>query len=147
MDTIRQSEFRFSDPLLMEMSFSVNKEYPMHQEDSRLNIPIEMNVSRPAAEDCADDTAFVLLSVDIGSDGPDFPCHLSMTMGANFSWPSSLPKEVVDSLLSRNAPVLLLGYIRPYIAQITEASPVGALHLPFMNFIPHSQTTETQNES
>lgn len=134
MGNITQSEFQFTNPLLTEMMFSVNKEYQDQQDDDSLDTLIEMNVSRPNVEDCEDNTAFVFLSVSIGEDSPNFPYHMSVTMGANFRWSPSLSKEMVETLLSRNAPALLLGYIRPYVAQITEASPVGAVHLPFMNF-------------
>ncbi len=134
MKAIEQSEFQFTNPLLMEMHFSINTEYLAKLDDDTLNTPLKMNVNRKNAEEPDDNTAFVLLSVDLGEDGADFPYHIAVTMGANFRWAPSLPRDMVESLLSRNAPALLLGYIRPYIAQITEASPVGAVHIPYMNF-------------
>lgn len=136
MEAIKQSEFQFTNPLLMEMHFSINKEYLAQLDDDALSTPLKMNVTRKDTEESDANTAFVLLSVDVGKDGADFPYHIAVTMGANFRWTPSLPKDMVEPLLSRNAPALLLGYIRPYIAQITEASPVGAVHIPYMNFAP-----------
>lgn len=62
-----------------------------------------------------------------------------MAISADFTWSKELPLDTVNELLSRNAPALLLGYVRPYVAQITEASPVGAVHIPFMNFAPQEK--------
>ena len=55
-------------------------------------------------------------------------------MQASFRWDEKTTRDMADKLLKSNAPALLLGYIRPHIAQITEASPINTVHIPFMNF-------------
>lgn len=44
---------------------------------------------------------------------------------------SAYPKEGARLRLS---PDRTAGYLRPYVAQITQACPYEALHIPFMNF-------------
>lgn len=136
MSIARQSEFQFTNPLLTKLHFSINREYRNSPDEEEIEIPVEVKVLKPDAVDCKGRTAFVLLAVSVG--GPDFPYHVFVEMGANFRWDESVDTEMAEALLSRNAPALLLGYIRPYIAQITEASPIGAIHIPFMNFNPPS---------
>lgn len=138
MSSEKLSAFQFTNPLLMNMQFSVNKDYQDVHENEGIDIPIGMKVSRPDIANCKDKTALVLLAVTVGQEGVEYPYYVTVEMGANFRWDDSVENEMVEKLLSRNAPALLLGYIRPYIAQITEASPIGAVHLPFMNFIPQS---------
>lgn len=136
MGTAKKSAFQFTNPFLVEMNFSINQEYQPSERESQ-DIPVEMSVSRPDVKVCEDRVATVFLSITIGrSDDSKYPYSLSATMGANFRWEPALPAELVEVMLSQNAPSLLLGYLRPYIVQITEASPVGAFHIPFMNFVP-----------
>lgn len=79
-------------------------------------------------------TAIVALTVDVGEESPNCLFFISVTMQASFRWDEKTPSNMADQLLKSNAPALLLGYIRPYIAQITEASPINTVHIPFMNF-------------
>lgn len=131
----RRSNFQFTNPVLVEMVFNVNQKYQPPQEGTQ-EIPIEIKVTKPNSEEYKTQTVSVSLTVKIGEDQNSlFPYFLLATMMANFRWESSLPDKMVEAMLSQNAPSLLLGYLRPLIAQITSASPVGAFHLPFMNFV------------
>ena len=54
---------------------------------------------------------------------------------ADFKWDSSLLNdETVDSLLNRNAKVLLLSYLRPFIAHMTVDAGFSPFVLPFYDF-------------
>lgn len=134
MNGVKESAFQFTNPLLMDLNFSVNRAYTGSPDVDDIDIPIEMKALKPDASECKDRTAFVVLVVTVGKKSEKYPYFISVEMGANFRWDESVTTEMAESLLSRNAPALLLGYIRPYIAQVTEASPVGAVHVPFMNF-------------
>ena len=146
METASKSAFQFTNPLLMEMNFSVNQEY-LPPEGNMQEIPVEIKVSRPDLEACEDRVAPVFLTIHIGEKGNrEFPYFLCATMGANFRWEPFLSAEMVGAMLAQNAPSLLLGYLRPYIAQITAASPAGAFHIPFMNFVPQDAQQEDKEE-
>lgn len=142
-----KSVFQFTDPLLIEMDFSVNREYVPPEGDLQ-EIPVEISVFRPGPEAYGAGTAEVSLTVNIGGrEGTEFPYALSATMAAKFRWEPTLPAETVKAMLSQNAPSLLVGYLRPYIAQITAASPVGVFHLPFMNFVPQDRQDPSKNRT
>lgn len=134
MEELKLSPFQFTNPVLFELNFSINKEYQPGSKGEELDFPLAMNVARPPIDECKNNTATVFLTVKVGDEDAAFPCQISATMGADFRWDPSMPEETAEKLLAQNAPALLLGYIRPYVAQITEASPVGAIHLPFANF-------------
>lgn len=98
------------------------------------HIEIQMHISKPDKDEIQGNSAIVAMIVEIGEEGSAFPYYMSVKMSSRFTWNSSVPADMVDAMLSRNAPALLLGYIRPLVANITEASPVGACHIPFYNF-------------
>lgn len=139
MGDARESKFQFSNPVLLEASFSINKEYTQEEMSEITETPLRMNHSKPNIDIRKHSEASSFLTVEVGEEGPDFPYHISVTMGAVFRWDESLSQEEVDLLLSQSAPALLLGYIRPHIAQITGASPIGIVHIPFMNFLHKDQ--------
>ena len=80
--------------------------------------------------------AIVQLSILIGRKEftTEEPFCVDMTIGAKFKWDDVYDEETLQELLSKNAPALLLGYARPIIANITDAGPIPAYHLPFYNF-------------
>lgn len=137
MQSAERSGFQFTNPLLMEMQFSINREYAGSPDEEAVDIPIEMEVTKGDAANGQSNVALVMLKVTVGATGASSPYYICATMGANFRWDESISDDFVEALLSRNAPALLLGYLRPYIAQITEASPIGAVHIPFINFVPN----------
>lgn len=139
MGDARESKFQFSNPVLLEESFSINKEYPQEEMSQITEIPVRLDHAKPNIDIRKHSEASSFLTVEVGTEGPDFPYHISVTMGAVFQWDESLSQEEVDSLLSQNAPALLLGYIRPHIAYITGMSPIGTVHIPFMNFLHKDQ--------
>ena len=129
------SEFQFSQPFLIDMSFHINEDYARADDTSAVNLPTSLNVQRPSVKECVDNTAVVILEVHVGEKSALSPYEVAVKMGANYRWGSSFSADMVDKLLSQNAPSLLLSYIRPLITQITEASSLGAIHLPFFNFV------------
>lgn len=100
---------------------------------------LQIDVSRPKIENNPICKAFVVLTALTGKVDSNFPYHISVVMGADFAWREELSLHTANEMPSRNAPALLLGYVRPYVAQITEASPIGAVHIPFMNFAPQEK--------
>ena len=54
-------------------------------------------------------------------------------MASDFKW-EDLDEKTVDSMLNLNAPALLLSYMRPIVANITNSSKFPTYNLPFINF-------------
>jgi len=137
MEGMERSLFHFSNPKLVEMHFSFNEDYKWNdapQGKIELETPIGVSFSTPDEDSIVAREVYIYLTVNVGERGSSFPYYASITMGADFTWDDGLSEDMVRAMLSRNAPSLLLGYARPYIAQITAASPVGAVHIPFMKF-------------
>ena len=45
-----------------------------------------------------------------------------------------MDEKTRDVMLTKNAPALLLGYLRANVASMTAMTSYGAYNLPFMNF-------------
>ena len=76
----------------------------------------------------------VILECILGDEEQSSPFRLSITMQATFQWGNDYSDDMVEKLLSQNAPSLLLSYIRPHVVQITDASPFATVHIPFLDF-------------
>ena len=63
------------------------------------------------------------------------PFELEIKVASDFKWDDSLSDEKVEYMLNTNAPALLLSYMRPIVANITNASKIPAYNLPFINFV------------
>lgn len=127
---MRESAFQFSNPVLTNINFFLNEHFVPEQDTQEIPIKTNVQVCEPE-----DNTADVALTIDVGQNNDEYPFFISLTMRAKFRWDESFSDDMVSKLLRTNAPALLLGYIRPYIAQITEASPISTVHIPFMNFL------------
>ena len=127
---MKQSSFQFSDPFLKDISFSINEDFSPPADGVSIEIETEVEV-HPSKEDGR--SALVNIHISLGRSAESAPFTLSMTMAAVFRWEEPFSKEAVDKLLSKNAPALLIGYARPIIAMVTNASPFPAYNLPFIN--------------
>lgn len=78
--------------------------------------------------------AIVELTIELGCDEKSInsPFALKIIIGAKFLWDNTLDEEMLNSLLTINAPSLLLGYAKPVISNIT-ANSMGAYDLPFIS--------------
>ena len=54
-------------------------------------------------------------------------------MSSDFEW-EDMDESMIDTMLHINAPALLLGYMRPIVATITNSSKYPVYNLPFINF-------------
>lgn len=125
------SSFQFTNPVLLKVDFQVNENFSSSDD---LSLPIQLQVQKNRS-DPAGDTATVKLAVTIGDKSSQMPYYLSAIMSANFKWePEKYSQENLENLLQKNAPALLLSYIRPIIANITNASPYDVTNLPFFDF-------------
>lgn len=133
---MKKSSFQFTNPVLLRLDFQINEDFS--SKDS-ISVPIQFQVQK-STKDQTEKMATVKLSVTVGEKTNNMPYYISATICANFKWePDSYSEEAVDNLLSQNAPALLLSYIRPIIANITNSSPYPVNNLPFFDF---TQTSE-----
>lgn len=130
---MKASEMQFSDPKLNKLSFSINQNFDLDNlKDHQLSNKLDVNISRLEGKP----EAYVELTIQINEDhGKDAPFVLEIAMGARFTWNDSIiSEEESNDYLTQNAPVLLLSYSRPAIAEITGMSPFPRYNIPFIDF-------------
>lgn len=124
------SEFQFSNPSLLNLSFGLNDGF-VNSENTNIEIKSEVEIG-PGPED---NSAVVILKLTIGKEDVSAPFYIYAEEGAAFRWNAEkIDEQHQEKLLKQNAPALLLSYLRPTISVITAASPFNAYDIPFMNF-------------
>lgn len=126
---MQTSRFQFFDPYMTKAVFRINKEF---SGDGEVEIPTKIIVHRKWNE--GEPNALIELEVTVGENSSALPFFVSVSYAANFKWEEgSFEKDDLEKLLSRNAPSLLLGYVRPAIAAITNFSVYPSYNLPFID--------------
>lgn len=129
-----ESKFQFSNPSLVNLSFSINENFKDKEE-----VKIKMNIATKPEREPDVSEATVKLCISIGEESDQSPFYVYAEESARFRWEAdAYDEDGVDRLLSQNAPSLLLSYIRPIIASVTSASPFQGYHIPFINFAQKS---------
>lgn len=135
---MEKSQFQFTNPTLQMLNLRHNKEFCPSAEE---RIPVETSFSVQVGRNDADSTsAMVVLQFSMGKDQPAFPFTLEAEMVGHFKWDECLNPEMVNNLLSQNAPSLLLGYLRPIVSNIVLSAGFPPYTIPFMDFTRDEKT-------
>jgi preprotein translocase subunit SecB len=128
---LKKSGFRFSNPTISKISYFLHPEFT----PSESSLSIENTFNTQISQDEDNCQAVVDLNIVLGDEDPSkAPFYINLTVCASFKWESGYSEDTVRTLLSINAPALLLGYARPIVASITNMSPYPAYNIPFYNF-------------
>lgn len=134
-----KSSFQFTNPVLTTMKYCINENFKFSGE---LKVPIKFSISNNYTSKSL--SSKVDLSVFIGEESDKYPYFISATMSSYFKWENGKYSEAdLNFLLTQNAPALLLSYLRPVIANITNVSPYLAYNIPFFDF---TQNPESKNQ-
>lgn len=125
---MKPSKFRFVNPYLKEINFVTNPDFNGEDEIEMQN---SFNIHVKQSED--ENRANVELELEINTHNEQAPFKLRITVASDFKW-DDLDDKTVDTMLNLNAPALLLGYMRPIVASVTNSSIFPAYNLPFINF-------------
>lgn len=137
-----KSKFQFSTPTILESIFVENVNYKDGLSTVK-NITFKLSSHSTEPQSISDtDTSrlssVVALTLETNNDlnfTESDPCYLRVTMKATFIWDKeAYTQSEVKSLLKVNAPSLLLSYIRPQVASVTENSDMPAQQIPFIDF-------------
>lgn len=125
------SQLQFQDPALLDLQFSVNDGF---RRDKKVKMKIDTAV-RVEQDDEEKNEATVTVSIGVGEKNAEAPFYISVTEQALFHWEceEQLSSEFIKQLLKNNAVALLIGYIRPIIAMVTNSSPYNSFNLPFID--------------
>lgn len=125
------SNFQFTNPVLANLEFKFNEQFDVDSGEINIQTHVEIKISKEDSET----EAVVRLEIIIGSDDSEMPFYLKAEETAHFRWDEGIySDDDIDALLSQNAPALLLAYLRPIVATVTNSSPVGSYNIPFINF-------------
>ena len=131
VSSMSYSEFQFTPPLLIKAKF----EMLMPPKDGKVAAKIHLHRSMVKIEGKSE--ALVELTLQINKYEEeilkDAVFYVDVTMQSNFKWENSIEEDLLGSLLEKNAVALLLSYIRPIVANLTNSSPISAYNIPYIN--------------
>lgn len=126
---MKESIFQLTGQQLTNFRYSVNNAFNKQGESISLKIESNIDIKKDSNKNAA--TVSLRLQIFDFEMIKESPFAISIEYTGYFSWDKSFEK--VDDMLKENAPAVLLGFIRPLIAQVTSLSGVPALVLPLIN--------------
>lgn len=126
---MRESKFQFINPHLEEIYFAENPGFDVNETEPGMNNSFQIQVKRSKEFN----RAKVELTLESHADNEKTPFTLRVRVAADFRW-DDLEEKHIDAMLKVNAPSLLLGYMRPIVASVTNVSKFPVYNLPFMDF-------------
>lgn len=127
------SKFQYKAPVLTETEFRINREYVKQKGPIPINIHLQREVTPLENANKAIIELTVYLNGNETKWDDDAPYWAKVKYGAQFEWDDNVTEEDIEKFLRTNAPALLIGYIRPVIAQLTAMSPFPVYTLPLID--------------
>lgn len=142
------SAFKFKDPVLTNLSFTLNKDFfkSRSEKEACNEVIMENGLTVNVTKEDDKNRAMVELIVKILPKNGAGPFTIEATMYSYFEWDASISDQVADQLTKINAPALLLGYLRPIIANVTNTPITPCYNLPFMDFTKDPVTDKISTE-
>lgn len=128
---MKRSNFQFLNPYVTNSSFTLNPDFEPEKYDD--GFEMQNNFGIEIKKDENENKANVTLSLTINEGDMEAPFQLQISVASVFTW-EQIKEERINSMLNVNAPALLLGYIRPIVAFITNSSGLPPYNIPFVNF-------------
>lgn len=124
-----KSNFQMNNPILQNVVLKLNDKFESSEGAVQLVISDAKNVNRNSENTANVSYSIRVFDEEFKSGGPFF---IEVSYSADFRW-SDLDEKDIENLLNHNAPAILLGYIRPLIAQLSSGAGFPPLHLPLLN--------------
>lgn len=122
------SPFRFSDPHITTFYFEKHKDFKQQGHDTNITISYQSGHERTSQYG-----ALVNLELHMGDQNESSPFFIKAIIESNFSWNESVNDDQIKRMLSERAIVLLLSYLRPFIAHMTVEAGYKPLTIPFID--------------
>lgn len=126
---MKTSQFQFINPYLVEVDFKINPNFNLENGEIEMQNEFSIQVKRSQNENRAN----VQLTLDSNKENSDTPFEIHIVVASDFKW-EDMEENRVENMLKINAPAFLLSYMRPIVANITNATNFPAYNLPFVNF-------------
>ena len=128
---MKPSKLQFLNPYLVEVNYVTNLDFISEKNDADVEMQNVFNVQVKKSK--TENRANVELTLETNVENKKAPFKLKIKVASDFKW-EDLSDERVESMLNMNAPALLLGYMRPIVAGLTNSSSLPTYNLPFINF-------------
>lgn len=138
---MKESVFKFRNPVLESIRFDINDEFNEEEYDG-VGISGETLISRMRDKNMA----VVRFYLKIGENAQTVPFVIEISMKAEYQWEESMEEEKVKKLLQSNAPALILSYMRPIVANITGSSKYPMFHIPYIDLSENEAVFEEIGE-
>ncbi len=126
---MRKSDFQMSNPVLRDVIFKVNNDFVSSESALQISISDAKDIIRNGENSAAVSYSVRVFDEEFKSEAPFF---IEVSYSAVFKW-LDLRENEIEDILNHNAPAILLGYIRPLIAQLSGNAGFPPLHLPLLN--------------
>lgn len=105
---MKVSKLRFTNPVLHTFKFDINESFILSYEDRPSRVIKKPTYTTSISyKDINSETAFVLLTINIGNKTAEMPFECVIKIGAEFSWDSTSTQEEIDTFKSISAPAHL----------------------------------------
>lgn len=128
---MKKSKFQFLNPYLVKLNFAVNSEF-ISEDDPNIKIENSFSINVDRKED--EKKASVILTLNVNKENAKAPFMIEISVASDFKWADDVEDDAADKMLHVNAPALLLGHMRPIVANITNSAGYPAYNVPFINF-------------
>ena len=122
---------QFSPPLMTRAIFEMKM--PKEKVDESVDLFFRRNVIKINGKNQAivELTAQLNKKGDVERENVRFIAEVAMQ--STFTWAESINEAQSDELLEKDASELLLSYIRPVIAMLTNVAPIPTCHIPYVD--------------
>ena len=121
---------------MKRLEYRPNDDFKIQPEQEDINMKLKFTVTVHKDEKLPE--ASVDLTCELGEKKSDYPYYLCVTETAKFLWSGSIDDAAnLKFLLEKNAPALLLSFLRPVVWSITGLSPYPVYQIPFIDFTEH----------
>ena len=134
---MKESNFQFRNPILKKINYHLNEDFDRDKFD-KIDLKFQTNVIGKKSEK----QAIVKLRGEFGESNENFPFYIEIELEAPFKWTEDIPEDVAKNLLKRNAPALLLSYMRPIVAFITSQSGIVPYNIPYIDFTKENEEND-----
>ncbi|MCI8629248.1 MAG: hypothetical protein HFE57_07060 [Firmicutes bacterium] len=134
---MQESNFQFKNPILKKINYHLNEDFDRDKFD-KIDLKFQTNVIGKKSEK----QAIVKLRGEFGESNENFPFYIEIELEAPFKWTEDIPEDVAKNLLKRNAPALLLSYMRPIVAFITSQSGIVPYNIPYIDFTKENEEND-----
>lgn len=142
--SVSESSFQFNNPSITFITFKINDNFDVDVFDGFDDINIKREITH-------EDNTHAIVSLEFHTGGEKSPFNLDLKMESEFNWDEALNKQdvegegAIEGFLKYTAPSLILSYMRPIVANITNSSKFPVYNIPFLDFRTLEESSKVES--